>query len=174
MLRRIKMHALKFVSAIALALAVFACGFTPLRTPSAPYTVTLSQWSGPHYTRAGEFIGRSASQPPTTNLSALVPFVCQHDTVIDRVDVWGQVGGPYAVTVWHAPRATFLAPPSPPTPPAYVATSMTVTVPVSSNVAETEDGAIYCPKGDFLLTRFDNDVNPEHIIVYARASHWNP
>lgn len=155
-----------------IALVFFVAAFQP--RPFAPamagdsYGTVLAQWGGPHYVRAGEFVGRSENQPPTSNLAALTPFVCQHDLIIERIDVWAQVHGPYTATIWMASRASYVAPPS------YSATAMAATVPSTGNFASSEDNPVFCRKGDFLLIHIDTDVNPEYITVFARIGQWNP
>lgn len=151
-----------------IALVLFAAAFRPVPVADGSYTAVIAQRSVKGFVRAGEFIGRAESQPSTSNTSALEPFVCQHDLVVERIDIWAQVFGSYGAEVWMAARDSYTAPPS------YSATSMSVSVPTTSNIAATEDNPVYCRKGDFLLIRIDADVNPEYISVSARIRGWNP
>lgn len=132
------------------------------------YSNVIAQWGGNHYIRAGEFVGRSENQKPTTNTAALSPYVCQHDLIIRRMDVWGQVHGPYNASIWMANRDSYVKPPK------YNATAMSVFVANTTNVAATEENPVYCNKGDFLLIHIDTDVNPEYLTVFAQIDNWNP
>lgn len=154
---------------LLVAIVAFAlCGSSPPAPAGSPYTATVAQFSGKHYVRAGEFVGNAELQEPTTNTQALVPFVCQHDLVVERLDVWGQVQGLYRAELWMAGRASYT------TPPAYADTGMAAEVQNTTNIGSTEERPVRCLKGDFLLVRIDADVNPEYIKVFARIAPWVP
>ena len=165
------------ISAIALTLAA-ACVDTseiaqPLR-PLAPtlagpaFTAVIAKWGGPHYVRAGEFIGVSDNQPPSTNIMAMAPYVCQVDAKLDRFEVWGQVSGPYNATVYQSPSQVYTARST------YVATPIVASVASTSNMGVDDTNSIHCSVGDFLLVGIDADVNPEYFNAFARFVPENP